>query len=126
MTATAEPVAVPAPVFEADPLAPATVPGMVSTVPVPEDTLSAPPPGVIGQRYDGIFRLSKKRFGLLKPKSIYYLEDASGDRIAWLDVSGIVIPGSIKAYLDQPVTIHGERSRLKSDWMIHVRNMRLK
>lgn len=126
VTGTAEPVAAAAPIIETAPVADAPAPAWISTVPVPDDELEAPPPGAIGQRYDGIFRRSKKRFGLLKPKSPYYLEDASGDRIAWLDVSEIVLPGSIKSFLDQAVVIHGERSRVKSDWMIHARNMRLK
>lgn len=126
VTGTAEAVAAPAPVIDTTPAGPAARPEWVSTVPLEEDTLSAPPPGVIGQRYDGIFRRSKKRFGLLKPRSPYYLEDASGDRIAWLDVADIVLPGSIKEFIDKPVVIHGERTRVKSDWMIHARNMRIK
>lgn len=126
VTGTADVVAAPAPVIETAPVAAAQAPAIVSTVPLPSDEMEAPRPGAIGQRYDGIFRRSKKRFGLLKPRSPYFLEDASGDRIAWLDVSEIVLPGPINAFLDEPVVIHGERSRIKSDWMIHARNMRLK
>jgi hypothetical protein len=126
VTATVEPATVPAPVIEAAPLVEAGGSALVTTLPAQAMEVENPRPGVIGQSYHGTFKRSKKRFGLFKPKAAFYLEDASGDRIAWLDMKEIVVPGSIKSYLDEQVVIHGERSRLKSDWIIHARNMRLK
>ena len=101
-------------------------PNEVITLPALPTSLETPIPGVIGQSYHGKFKRSKKQFGLFKPKAPYYLEDASGDRVAWIEVKDIVVPGSIKAFIDQDVVIHGERNRYKKDWMIQARNMRLK
>ena len=97
--------------------------GIVS---MPED--SPPPPGVVGQRYEGTFKRSKPFLGLIKPKTPFYLEGAGGDRLAWVDTSGIVVPGSMKDFLDKQVIIHGERTQADSstDWIIQARNMRLK
>ena len=122
VTATVEP----APLIDESPVVVEETAVAVTTLPAPEMSAENPRPGVIGQRYQGTFKRSKKRFGLFKPRADFYLEDASGDRIAWLDIKDIVVPGSIKSYLDQQVIIHGERSRLKSDWVIHAKNMRLK
>jgi len=85
-------------------------------------------PGVVGQRYEGTFRKSRRFLGLIAPKAPYYLEALDGNRIAWVDTKDIVIPGSIKDFLDEKVIIHGERTLDQSskDWTIHARNMRLK
>jgi hypothetical protein len=89
---------------------------------------TATPPDAIGQSYQGIFKLSKRTFGLFKPFAPFYLESADGNRIAWIDTSNIVIPGSLKGYLDKTVIIHGERefNTSNKEWVIHARNMRLK
>lgn len=126
--AAAAPLAAMEPVIEDAPPVVDAVPAAVAVATVPavlDDTDDNPRPGVLGQSYHGTFKRSKKHLGLFKPKAPYYLEDASGDRIAWVDVENIVIPGSIKDFLDEQVIIHGERSRLKTDWIIHARNMRL-
>jgi hypothetical protein len=85
-------------------------------------------PAFAGQSYEGIFKRSSKRFGLFRPKADYFLENAQGRRVAWVDLSKIVIPGSISNYLDEAVIIHGPRDKVDSsrDWIIHARNMRLK
>lgn len=87
-----------------------------------------PPPQVIGQSYEGVFMRSKRFLGLFKPTAPFYLEAADGSRIAWVDTSGIVVPGTLKEYLDKQVIVHGEREFLPSskDWIIRARNMRLK
>ena len=126
VTASVEPAPMVAPVIDESAVVAQGTAVAVTTLPAPELKDENPRPGVIGQRYHGTFKRSKKRYGLFKPKTAFYLEDASGDRIAWLDIKEIVVPGSIKSYLDQEVIIHGERSRLKSDWIIHAKNMRLK
>lgn len=89
---------------------------------------TATPPDVIGQSYEGTFKLSKRTFGLFKPYAPFYLESADGNRIAWVDTTDIVIPGSLKGYLDKTVIIHGGRDFIasKKDWIIRARNMRLK
>jgi hypothetical protein len=127
--AAAAPVEAAPPVIEEAPLVVTDAPAAVAATTLPallDDTDDNPRPGVIGQSYHGTFKRSQKHLGLFAPKAPYYLEDAGGDRIAWVDVSEIVIPGSIKDFLDEQVIIHGERSRLKSDWIIHAQNMRLK
>ncbi|MGC9450846.1 MAG: SH3 domain-containing protein [Oceanipulchritudo sp.] len=95
---------------------------------LPEEQRRGPPPGTVGQRYEGVFKRSKPFLGLIQPKAPFYLEGANGRRIAWVDTSGIVIPGSIKDFLDRNVIIHGERTLKESggDWIIQARNMRLK
>jgi hypothetical protein len=128
-TAASTPVApatVPAPVIETAAVVTSSPVPIVTTLPSTTLDDEAPVPGVIGQSYHGTFKRSKKHLGLFKPKAAFYLEDASGDRIAWLAIEDIVVPGTINSYLDEQVVIHGERSRLKSDWIIHARNMRLK
>lgn len=84
-------------------------------------------PDVLGQRYEGTFRKSKKSFGLFKPKAPFYLEGPRGKRIAWVDTKDIVMPGSLKQYLDKVVIVHGSRDLLSSkDWVIRANNMRMK
>jgi hypothetical protein len=94
----------------------------------PKESLRPARPDIMGQSYAGTFKQSKKFLGLFKPKSPFYLEGADGKRIAWVDIENIVIPGSLKAYLDKAVIIHGEREYLSSggDWIIRARNMRFK
>ncbi|MGA1205092.1 MAG: SH3 domain-containing protein [Opitutales bacterium] len=84
-------------------------------------------PDITGQSYAGIFRKAKRRFGLFKPHGTYFLEDAEGKRIAWVNVSRTVIPGTMATYIDQSVIIHGERTLLPKsrDWIIHARNIRV-
>ena len=121
---TPSPVIEEAPIVETTTRAPAT-----STVPrVERQPASVTPPDVIGQIYQGTFKLSKKTFGLFKPQAPFYLESAEGNRIAWVDTSKIVVPGSLKTYVDKAVIIHGERDFIESskDWIIRARNMRLK
>jgi len=126
--------------FAEDAPAPAEGPVIVSSTVVDNGSTAAtssivlseskenPRPGVVGQSYQGTFRQSKRALGLFKPKAPFYLEAADGNRIAWVDTTEIVIPGSMKAFLDQQVIIHGERTQAESsrDWIIHARNMRLK
>ena len=89
---------------------------------------TAAPPGLTGQRYEGVFKRSKRTLGLFAPKAPFHLEGAGGRRLAWVDTSGIVLPGSLNAYIDQVVIIHGERDMLSpsKDWIIRARNMRLR
>jgi hypothetical protein len=103
-------------------------PEPVVAVKVPQPESQPPPPGVVGQPYQGTFKRSKLFLGLIKPKAPYYLEGPEGNRIAWVDPSGIVVPGSMKDYVDKQVILHGERTQVGSskDWIIHARNMRLK
>ena len=95
---------------------------------IDEPTTTQTRPGVLGQRYEGVFKRAKRRFGLFQPEADFYLEDARGRRIAWINTEKIVIPGSIKEFLDKPVIIHGERTQEEGskDWTIHARNMRFK
>lgn len=94
----------------------------------PKESMRPATPDVMGQSYAGTFKQSKKFLGLFKPKAPFYLEGANGKRIAWVDTNNIVIPGSLKAYLDKAVIIHGERDYLSSsrDWIIRARNMRFR
>lgn len=85
-------------------------------------------PAVTGQTFEGRFKRSGKRFGLFAPRAPFYLADANDRRIAWIDTTDIVIPGSLKAFIDQPVIIYGERDFLpgSGDRIIRARNMRIK
>jgi hypothetical protein len=90
---------------------------------------SLPRPGVLGQSYEGIFKQSKRGFGIRKPKTAYYLESGDGKRIAWIDTDEIVLPGSLQNFINRRVVIHGERTsdrKKSSNSIIHARNMRLK
>ncbi len=85
-------------------------------------------PDAISQPHEGVFRVARPRFGLIPPQLPYYLEGADGRRLAWIDTRQIVVPGSLEAFIDRPVVIHGERERLAEsrDWVIRARTMRLK
>jgi len=85
-------------------------------------------PEAISHPHEGVFRISRPRFRLTTPKAPYYLEGANGRRMAWVDTRQIVIPGSLEAFVDQPVVIHGERQQVAGarDWIIRARTMRLK
>jgi len=125
------PAAAPAPVIEERPVVdvPARMPGAPAAAAAPARTQrTAAPPGLTGQRYEGVFKRSKRTLGLFAPKAPFHLEGADGRRIAWVDTSGIVLPGSLSDYIDQLVIIHGERELLSPsrDWIIRARNMRLK
>lgn len=101
--------------------------GSQSLAPIrPKESKRPSTPDVMGQSYAGTFKQSKKFLGLFKPKASFYLEGAGGKRIAWVDTQNIVIPSSLKTYLDKQVIIHGERDYLssKGDWIIRARNMR--
>lgn len=99
-----------------------------ATGPAPIPERKPVEPEVTGQRYEGTFKRAKRFLGMIKPKAAFYLEGSNGKRIAWVDTDDIVVPGSLKPYLDQAVIIHGEREYLdsKRDWIIRARNMRLK
>lgn len=93
-----------------------------------EQAAPPPQPDIIGQSYEGTFRRAKKVLGLFAPKATFFLEQADGRRIAWIDTSGLVIPGSLKAYLDKPVIVYGDRDYMAAsrEWIIRARTMRLK
>ena len=81
----------------------------------------------IGQNYEGIFRQSKARMGLFKPKAPFFLEAADGSRIAWIDTQDVIISGTLKNFFDKPVVIYGEMEALSSrDWILRARNLREK
>jgi hypothetical protein len=112
------------PAMDADP---AETSPTIQPAPSPADRRSVAPE-VTGQTYEGRFKRSGKRFGLFAPRAPFYLADASGKRIAWIDTTGIVIPGSLKSFIDQRVIIYGERDFLpgSGDRIIRARNMRIK
>jgi len=116
----------PAPVIREDPIFDGGE-GSMDPVVAPGSTRPTPPE-FLGQSYTGIFKQSKRRLGLFKPRAPFFLEGADGRRIAWVDTSSVVIPGSLQSYLNHEVVIHGERDLLEnsSDWIIRARNMRRK
>lgn len=122
-----EPAPAEPPVFEEGPLLDppaANPPGLELSGPQPPDI----PDNVVSRRYEGVFKQSGRRLGLFAPKAPFYLEGSEGSRIGWVDTSGIVLPGSLKEFIDKPVILHGEREMLEGsrDWIIRARNMRLK
>ena len=86
------------------------------------------PDNITGQSYQGTFRKSKRGLGLFSPLAPFYLEDSRGGRLAWVDTSGLVGPGTLDRYMNQTVIIYGEREleARKKEWIIRARNMRLK
>jgi hypothetical protein len=102
--------------------------GTAAAVPVREPALRTSIPGLTSKSYEGIFKRSRRTLGLFTPAEPFYLEGTNGKRIAWVDTSEIVVPGSLKSFLDQRVIVHGEREYKASskDWIIRARNMRVK
>jgi hypothetical protein len=86
------------------------------------------PADITGQSYQGVFIKSKKSLGLFAPKAPFQLKDPSGSRIAWVDLTGLIIPGTVNEFLDETVIIFGEREfdPDTKEWIIHARNMRVK
>ncbi|MEX0324371.1 MAG: SH3 domain-containing protein [Puniceicoccaceae bacterium] len=108
---------------------PVITPGTTVTDSVQVAQTSLPRPGILGQSYEGIFKQSKRGFGIRKPKTAYYLESIAGKRIAWIDTDEIVLPGSMQNFINRRVVIHGERTtdaKNSNNSIIHARNMRLK
>lgn len=121
-----EPVITESPAMD-QPVAAASPATITDTVQVAQTSL--PRPGVLGQSYEGIFKQSKRGFGIRKPKMAYYLESADGKRIAWVDTDKIVLPGSMRNFINRRVVIHGERTsdaKTSRNSVIHARNMRLR
>ena len=112
------------------PAAPATAPNRVAPAGEPNNLDESPPlpQGIMGKSFEGTFKKSERRFGLFAPKEPFYLADARGRRIVWVDTSNIVVPGSLRAFLDKRVIIHGNRQyeQASGDWVLQARNMRLK
>jgi hypothetical protein len=122
------------PVITEDPVvdrtaAPATgVTATAPATPAAEETDPTASSLAIGQSFEGIFTRTSRFMGLFKPPYAFAIENANGRRIAYVDVSEIVIPGSLKGYLDQRVIVYGPRQQHddSDDWVILARNMRLK
>lgn len=99
-----------------------------SGIVIPEKTYPEVPGDVTGQVYQGVLVKAKKSLGLFTPKAPFYLKDPSGGRIAWLDTSRWIGSGTLNDFIGKPVLIHGEREfdASSKEWIIHVRNMRVK
>ena len=118
------------PVITEDPVVDRTAPPAAGVAPAPaaEQTGSTAPSLAIGQSFEGIFTRTSRFMGIFRPPYAFAIENANGRRIAYVDVSEIVLPGSLKGYLDQRVIVYGPRQQHddSDDWVILARNMRLK
>lgn len=82
----------------------ATLPALTDQAAPPQNLGSA----IRSRRFEGTFRKSGNALGLRRPPHPFYLEDRTGRRIAWVDVSHIVITGSFKDFIDRPVILFGD------------------
>ncbi len=78
--------------------------------------------------YEGFLKRTSGFLGLFRPPYPFALENAQGRRLAYVDVSDVILPGSLKDYLDERVTLHGTRIKDSDsgEWVIQARNLRIK
>ena len=122
----------PAPVAAA-PAAPALMEDLTGSLNNDIPAASPTPPGQSAQR--GEPRLARTFFGVvastrsaLRPRRPYdfQLSDASGARIAYLDISRLLLTEQIEAFIDRPVALFGTAEPLGSGREIVIRVETLK
>ena len=125
--APASPVITEDPVVDRTP-PPATGVAAAPTTPAPEEAASTAAGLAIGQSFEGVFERTSGFMGLFRPPYPFAIENVNGRRIAYVDVSEIVLPGSLKSYLGERVIVYGPRRQHKDsdEWVILARNMRIK
>lgn len=125
--APASPVITEDPVVDRPP-PPATGVAAAPTTPAPEEAASTAAGLAIGQSFEGVFERTSGFMGLFRPPYPFAIENVNGRRIAYVDVSEIVLPGSLKNYLGERVIVYGPRRQHKDsdEWVILARNMRIK
>lgn len=132
--ATTPPPAEPAPApVAAAPAAPALMEDLTGTLKNDIPAASATTPGQSAQL--GEPRLARTFFGVvastrsaLRPRRPYdfQLSDASGARIAYLDISRLLLTEQIEAFIDRPVALFGTAEPLGSGREIVIRVETLK
>jgi len=82
----------------------------------------------LARNFEGTFVRSPRRFGILPAQHPFALEDIDGNRIAWVNIDEIVLPGSLENYIGREVLIHGTKTWSAKDkaFFIFAKNMRLK
>lgn len=77
--------------------------------------------------FQGTFQRASRGFlGLRNPPFPFILEDDSGRRIGYVDTESILISGSLRNFLGQPVLLRAVRSYddQTKEWILHARHMR--
>lgn len=103
----------------------------------PDPALQQPPESTatIGPRlspnatafFQGTFKKASRGFlGLRNPPYPFVLEDDSGRRIGYVDISSILLSGSLQNFLGQPVLLRAVRSydAQTKEWILRAYNMR--
>jgi len=92
-----------------------------------ENNTRSPAEG-LSQQFEGFFDKTKQRLGFIQPKADFKLLDNQDRMIGWVDIRGLILPGSLETYTQKRVIINGSKTYDKSSktWIIHARNMRLK
>lgn len=119
---TPEPAAVetatanPSPALADAPAPSAVEPVLTPIIDVPaansaaQSTTPATTPGSdVPAIFEGTLVRVKAKWGIWRPRFPYAIEDDRGRRIAWVDVSQVIVPGSLSDFVDQPVSIIGNR-----------------
>jgi len=128
-----KPAEAPAPATRA-PAAPpvmAPAPPVVAATPTPvpqprADT--APVAKGIAHQFEGTFRKAGRTLLMFEPKFRYEIVNSSGERIAYVDLDQVVLPGPIDGFLDRTVIVSGAWEAIEgdSDIVVRARHLRLK
>ncbi|MCC5808324.1 MAG: hypothetical protein JJU00_18500 [Opitutales bacterium] len=90
-----------------------------------EGTRSDLPAEGIAKSFEGTFRQARRSVFRANPAP-YELIDARGRRVAWVDISGAIIPRGLASLLDQNVVIHGtwEQASPRPEVLVRAKNIR--
>lgn len=129
------PVAAPAPVAPVQPAASTPPPLMDDVQGTLHQDIPANRPVTPGQGLDaGEPRLARTFFGVvassrsaLRPRRPwdYQINDDGGARIAYLDISKLLLTEQIDAFLGRPVAILGTAETIGADLVVHVESLKL-
>lgn len=110
----------------ADPVPVLTVPKLAAPVRPAQVAQPKNPADRLALDFDGVVRSTQAVFST--PPFGHELVDADEARIAYLDLSAALMPGMIRDYVGQRVTVHGYREELseKKDPVIRVVTLRRK
>ncbi|MDP0501962.1 MAG: hypothetical protein Q7P63_17855 [Verrucomicrobiota bacterium JB022] len=92
-----------------------------------EEPRLQPATGEIHDTFHGkLVPSSRKWYALRYPKYAFELQSESGKRIAFVDISGVLIQGTVNEYTNQPVEVYGLWDTTDEEGIvIRARNMRL-
>ena len=84
-----------------------------------------PAPGVHGH-FEGYLEQSRPRIGFVRHPYRYQLTAADGRRMAYIDTSGLVLPGPLDRYVDSWVVVFGNAEKIQRGRNIVIRVLQVR